>query len=176
MATVVARGPDPANNCAPSSFRATFALVVPWLAKHEFCEFCCWHFPWWSSNNSSPSSSVGLADQSQNPKRCLTRFFDDLALVISIGRGPGRQDYLQRLEANNLAIINDVDDTVAHEVIDFDAKHWNKETLNQAAVKASSKKSFLATLRGSGGGKTRALEELRWELLGMDGVLPLAST
>lgn len=58
-------------------------------------------------------------------------------------------------------IINDVDDTVEHEVIDFDAKHWSKETLNQAAVKASSKKSFLSTLRGSGGGKTRALEELR---------------
>ena len=95
------------------------------------------------------------------PKTVFDQIFRRFDPCVSIGRGPGRQDYLQRLEANNLAIINDVDDTVAHEVIDFDAKHWSKETLNQAAVKASSKKSFLATLRGSGGGKTRALKELR---------------
>lgn len=45
-----------------------------------------------------------------------------------------------------------------------------------AADTPSSKKSFLATLRGSGGGKTRALEELRYQLLGQPGVLPLAIT
>eukprot|EP00435_Cladocopium_sp_Y103_P069806 s321_g34.t1 len=88
---------------------------------------------------------------------------------------PGRQDYLQRLEASNLAIIDRVNDTMTHEVIDFDVKHWSDLILDLSAQKPSSKKSFLATVRGSGGGKTRALEELRWELLG-EGVLPLAFT
>ena len=105
------------------------------------------------------------------------KIFEDLEPHDVYNTRPGRQDYLQRLEDNNLAIIDRVTfETMTHEVIDFDVKHWSKLVLDLSAYVASPKKSFLATVRGSGGGKTRALEELRWELLGMEGVLPLAFT
>ena len=87
-----------------------------------------------------------------------------------------RREYLMKLATENLAIINDVFDTMAHEVVSLDAKSWATDAQQLAAKNASPKKTFLATLRGSGGGKTRALEEIRWELLGMEGVLPLAIT
>ena len=81
-----------------------------------------------------------------------------------------------KLATENPAIINDVFDTMAHEVVSLDAKSWATDAQQLAAKNASPKRTFLATLRGSGGGKTRALEEIRWELLGMEGVLPLAIT
>ena len=87
-----------------------------------------------------------------------------------------RREYLMKLATENPAIINDVFDTMAHEVVSLDAKSWATDAQQLAAKNASPKRTFLATLRGSGGGKTRALEEIRWELLGMEGVLPLAIT
>ena len=89
-----------------------------------------------------------------------------------------RREYLMKLATENLAvaIINDVFDTMAHEIVSLDAKSWATDAQQLAAKNASPKKTFLATPRGSGGGKTRALEEIRWELLGMEGVLPLAIT
>ena len=45
-----------------------------------------------------------------------------------------------------------------------------------AVLPDSRQKPVVATVRGTGGGKTRALEEIRWGLLGDPCVLPLAIT
>lgn len=156
-------------------------LAFCWLTFQQLAFTCGWRgkpvrvTSQAAHRKASPSTPVGAAN-APNPEPVFDKIFQGLKPDDVYTTRPERQDYLQRLEANNLAIINDVDETMAHEVIDFDAKYWTNQTLSLAAIKPSGKKTFLATLRGSGGGKTRAVEELRWELLGMEGVLPLAIT
>ena len=113
----------------------------------------------------------------RDPKDVFDDVFRDMEPnAIYTQARPERSEYLDKLSTDNLAIINAGQRTMAHELVSLDAKVWASKSVELVKYFPDSKKTFLATLRGSGGGKTRALEEIRWELLGMEGVLPLAIT
>ena len=91
---------------------------------------------------------------------------------------PSRDTYINSKVAKHcVSIMNEPEDMLTNPIVSFDPHHWAHEVLKLASADPCPRfKSFLATVRGMGGGKTRALEEIWWSLLGRPGVLPLAIT
>jgi len=90
---------------------------------------------------------------------------------------PSREQYVKSLGEMNLAIMDNPNTNLSNDVISFDAEYWAERVMAQAKIAPGPRrKPLLATVRGQGGGKTRALEEIRWSLLEKQGVLPLAIT
>ena len=105
-------------------------------------------------------------------------FAADACNNIYLSKNHNRKDYIESLKAQkNLAIIDDPSARLANPLISLDPVKWADVVMQQAQLAPGTRaKPLLATVRGMGGGKTRALEEIRWELLQKPGVLPLAIT
>ena len=75
-------------------------------------------------------------------------------------------------------IINTDDSIMGLPLIDFDAQKYSDDIVQGALVSPLSDriKPLFGVMRGMGGGKTRALEEIRRKLLQKEDTLPLAVT
>eukprot|EP00971_Amphidinium_carterae_P338007 6475142-Amphidinium_carterae.1 len=111
------------------------------------------------------------------PKESFDDIFKDLEPQDVYRQRPPREEYINVLaDTPGMAIINAPGKSLEVPLITFNASFWAERAKEVMADRQDFRsKKVLATLRGVGGGKTRALEEMRWELLGED-VLPLAIT
>jgi hypothetical protein len=86
-----------------------------------------------------------------------------------------RIEYVACLE--HVAIINRPTEKLEFKHITSNAAEVADEAMRIAELEPDTRsKPVLGLVKGTGGGKTRALEEIRYELLAKDGVLPLAFT
>eukprot|EP00457_Paulinella_chromatophora_P003010 gb/GEZN01003015.1/.p1 GENE.gb/GEZN01003015.1/~~gb/GEZN01003015.1/.p1 ORF type:complete len:689 (+),score=86.12 gb/GEZN01003015.1/:102-2168(+) len=141
---------------------------------------------WTGSQTSGPAQLLSASWFSvrtgpSNLRRNVVESFDTIFLdhqCHSIYRScPRRAEYIESLEEQNLKIINTPAVTLSNPIITLEPSYWADVVMEQAQEAPDIRwKPFLATVRGMGGGKTRALEEIRFELLGRPGVLPLAFT
>eukprot|EP00961_Rhodomonas_salina_P267624 3616210-Rhodomonas_salina.1 len=77
-----------------------------------------------------------------------------------------RQGYIDALAQSHMAIIDEPAERLALPLLSFKTENEVAKVINVTAQRASPRnKPVLAVVRGTGGGKTRALRELRFGLL-----------
>lgn len=88
-----------------------------------------------------------------------------------------RQGYIDALAQSHMAIIDMPAERLALPLLSFKTENEVAKVMDMTALAADPRnKSLVAVVRGTGGGKTRALEELRFALLQQKGLLALAYT
>eukprot|EP00961_Rhodomonas_salina_P198317 2675601-Rhodomonas_salina.1 len=88
-----------------------------------------------------------------------------------------RDQYIDALAQSHMAIIDEPAERLQLPLLSFKTENEVAKVMFFTAQKASPRnKPVLAVVRGTGGGKTRALEELRFGLLRQRGLLALAYT
>eukprot|EP00971_Amphidinium_carterae_P095038 1880395-Amphidinium_carterae.1 len=97
-----------------------------------------------------------------DPNELFDNIFGELEPHDVYRQRPPREEYIKVLaETPGMAIINKPEKTLTRPLISFDAASWAKLALELMAKRPCYRfKEVLAMLRGIGGGKTRALEEI----------------
>eukprot|EP01041_Mallomonas_annulata_P014440 gene14440-30725_t len=102
-------------------------------------------------------------------------FKDDIPLPILLMKNVPQEE-LNKYDVPG-CIMSNAADTMSMTLTDFDPAYYAKAILaTSRSVPDQRGKTFHATVRGMGGGKTRGFEEIRRELLLEEGVLTIAIT
>eukprot|EP01041_Mallomonas_annulata_P000298 gene298-535_t len=132
-----------------------------------------------SANKNSSSFSTQWATIGKSESSMLSFFDlifkDDIPLQILCKRDVQREE-ISPYDVPG-CIMNDVINKMSMKLIDFDPGYYANKILQSSRIAPDPRdKPFHVTVKGMGGGKTRSLEDIRRELLLVDGVLPIAIT